>query len=150
MFLSVILAFSTLISTLPAQASENVEPRISFCATLQIVSSPNATSIKSGSGFLGHSFLIVKNTGNATIKVGHMSVPVGNSITIGTFGNRDNHKGIWYNIEGYNGLNGTRYGLTTALTGSQLNTLNKTINANDKWSLTRNCSYFAKKSMELC
>ncbi len=144
LFVSVILAFTTFVSTINLYASENVEPRISFCATLQIVSCPNATSINSGSGILGHSFLIVKNTGSTAITVGHMSVPVGKSITIGTYGNRSNHEGIWYNIEGYNGLSATRYGLTTALTGSQLNTLNKTINNNDTWSLSKNCSYFAK------
>lgn len=144
LFVSLILAFTTLSSALPAYASENAEPRISFCATLQIVSCPNATSITSGSGILGHSFLIVKNTGYTTITVGHMSVPVGESITIGTYGNRSNHKGIWYNIEGYNGLSGTRYGLTTGLTGSQLSTLNQTINNNDTWSLFKNCSYFSK------
>lgn len=41
-------------------------------------------------------------------------------------------------------MSATRYGLTTALTGNQLDTLNKTINNNDTWSLSKNCSYFAK------
>ena len=71
-----------------------------------------------------------------------MTVPVGESITIGTYSNRKNHNGIWYNIEGYTGMNGTCYSLTTGLTGSQVATLRDTINAHD--SLTKNCSYFAK------
>lgn len=69
---------------------------------------------------------------------------MGESITIGTFGNRSKHKGIWYNIEGYNGMIATRYGLATGLTGSQVTELNKAINSNDTWTLTKNCAYFAK------
>lgn len=41
-------------------------------------------------------------------------------------------------------MNGTCYSLTTGLTGSQVATLRDTINAHDSWSLTKNCSYFAK------
>lgn len=40
-----------------------------------------------------------------------MPVSSGDSITIGTYGNRNAHKGIWYNIEGYCGIKGTSYGL---------------------------------------
>ena len=44
-----------------AYASEKVQPTISFCATLKIVSCPNASnSSKASSGILGHSFLIVE------------------------------------------------------------------------------------------
>ena len=128
-----------------AYASEKVQPTISFCATLKIVSCPNASnSSKANSGILGHSFLIVENIGVSTFKIGHMTVPVGESITVGTYSNRKNHNGIWYNIEGYTGMNGTCYSLTTGLTGSQVATLRDTINAHDSWSLTKNCSYFAK------
>ena len=40
------------------------------------------------------------NTSNSTITVGHMPVKPNQSVTIGTFGNRKAHTGIWYNIEG--------------------------------------------------
>lgn len=81
---------------------------------------------------------------NATYKLGHYSVEPNESITIGTFGNRSAHKGIWYNIEGYINSNATRYSLATAVTGTQLVTLNNVINKNDSWSLTDNCASFAK------
>ena len=60
-----------------AYASEKVQPTISFCATLKIVSCPNASnSSKASSGILGHSFLIVENIGVSTFKIGHMTVPL--------------------------------------------------------------------------
>lgn len=78
-----------------AYASEKAQPIISFCATLKIVSCPNASnSLKANSGILGHSFLIVENIGVSIFKIGHMTVPVGDSITIGTYSNRKNHNGI--------------------------------------------------------
>ncbi|MDE6125113.1 MAG: hypothetical protein K2G22_07805, partial [Eubacterium sp.] len=125
-----------------AYANE-VQPRITFIGSLQVVSAPIAGS--SGiAGLSGHSFIIVKNTSDSTITVGHMPVNAGDSVTIGTYGNRSAHKGIWYNIESYCGLKGTSYGLTSALTLNDLNAINKVINDNDKWTNIYNCSYFAK------
>lgn len=144
LLLSIVMLFTSLTCAVSAYAKEKVQPRISFSATLKIISCPTNSSLNSSSGLLGHSFLVVTNVGNSTITVGHMNVPVGESITLGTFSNRSKHNGIWYNIEGYCGLNKSYYGLTTALTGSDLTTLNKTINANDNWTVSKNCSYFAK------
>lgn len=76
-----------------------------------------------------------------------MSVPAGDSITFGTFGNRSHHVGIWYNIEGYynNSLPTSRVSLTTAITGSQLATMNGVITSIDSWGYLNNCSSFASK-----
>lgn len=126
-----------------AYASE-MTPRISFSATMQIVSRPSTDDSSNSSGALGHSFLIIKNVGVSTIKIGHMSVAVGDSITVGTFNKRENHTGIWYNLEGNQGSKGTSYGLTCGLTGAQITTVTDTINAHNEWSVTKNCSYFAK------
>lgn len=123
--------------------ADEITPKLSFSATIQIVSRPSGSNSDS-SGITGHSFLVVKNVGNSSIMVGHMSVPVGGSVTVGTFNTRENHKGIWYNYEGYTGPKGTCYGFTTGLTGSQVATMNSTINAHNEWTLTKNCSYFAK------
>lgn len=126
-----------------AYASE-MTPRISFSASMQIVSRPKLDGSNDSSGASGHSFLIIKNVGVSTIKIGHMSVAVGDSITVGTFNTRENHTGIWYNLEGYQGSKGTSYGLTCGLTGAQVTTVTNTINAHNEWSVIKNCSYFAK------
>lgn len=126
-----------------AYASE-MTPRISFSASMQIVSRPSVDSSSESSSILGHSFLIIKNVGVSIIKIGHMSVAVGDSITVGTFNTRENHTGIWYNLEGSQGSKGTSYGFTCGLTGAEVTTVTNTINAHNEWSVTKNCSYFAK------
>ncbi len=140
---SFILAVIILLSFSTVAYANEIQPRITFVASIKVVSAPVSGS--SGiAGVSGHSFIIVKNVSNSTIKVGHMSVSVGNSVTIGTYGNRSAHKGIWYNIEGYVGIKGTSYSLSTGLTSADLDSVNAVINNNDKWSVTNNCSYFAK------
>lgn len=103
----------------------------------------------SSSGSLsGHACLIVYNESTIPITIGHMTVGVNDYITIGTFGNRSAHEGIWYNIEAANmtaisasDFAQTCYGITTL---SQISTLNSAINGSDEWTLTKNCAYFAK------
>lgn len=132
-------------SSLPASAS-TVQPRITFVATITIVSYSGG-GIFSSVGTEGHSFLKVRNETSSTITVGHMTVAAGDTITLGAFGNRSAHTGIWYNIEGYysSSISSTSsYALVTGLTSSQLTTLNTTINNNDSWTLINNCSYFAR------
>lgn len=94
----------------------------------------------------GHAFVMVSNDTADSITVGHMTVSSGESITVGTFGNCSTHKGIWYNIEAHNQPTGSvsvEYELTSQ---QQLNTLNRTINANDAHSdITNNCAHFAAK-----
>lgn len=141
--ISFIFAVVLLLSFTTIAYAKDAEPRITFVGRLQIVSAPKTGSIGSA-GISGHSFIVVKNTSDTVITVGHMPVKPGDSITIGTYGNRDAHKGIWYNIEGCTSIIGTSYGLACALTMSDIYTINNVINANDAWSLTKNCSYFAK------
>jgi hypothetical protein len=130
--------------TMGLSQTANASIQIDFCATVSVVSYSNGGF---SSDFTGHSFLIVKNTGNSEITVGRMSVPINGSVTLGTFGNRSSHSGIWYNIEGYysSSLPSNRVSLTTALTGSQLVTMNSIINSNDSWAYLNNCSSFASK-----
>lgn len=113
-FLSYIFSILLLLSFTTIAYADEVQPCITFVASLQVVSAPVAGSIGSA-GISGHSCIIVKNTRNSEITVGHMPVSPGDSVTVGTYGNRSAHKGIWYNIEGYIGLKGTSYGLSTAL-----------------------------------
>lgn len=123
-----------------------IEPRrIDFAAYVWVVSDAGE-GLGESMGIDGHSFLIVENVSHSEITVGHYDLPVGETVTIGTFGNRDAHKGIWYNIEGYyERTEGypSPYAAVTAVTGSELNTMNAAINGHDSWSLLDNCSEFA-------
>lgn len=91
-----------------------------------------------------HSFLVVKNLSSSTIKVGHFDVESKSSVTLGTWGSIKEHKGIWYNLEGYVGI-ADNVSVSMNLTETQLTTLNSTINKNDSWALLSNCSTFASK-----
>ena len=139
-FISILLVLVLLSSfaTTAYATDGDIEPRIDFVASMTIVAfSTNDDS---------HAFLVFKNMSNSTITIGHMPVDAGDSITIGTFGNRAAHRGIWYNIEGYhNPSSVTTYGMTNGVTRSELTKINQTINANDRWSLANNCTTFAIK-----
>lgn len=78
-----------------------------------------------------------------------MNVGSGHEITIGTWGNKSQHQGIWYNLESYfvnnNSAYGNRVSLSMSVTQSDIDTINSIISNNDKWSLTNNCSSFAVK-----
>lgn len=80
----------------PAFAAEEngTSRRIDFAASMQIVSFAGG-GLGSSWGIGGHTFLIFTNIGDSEITVGHMPVGIGESITIGTYGNRSAHQGIW-------------------------------------------------------
>ena len=91
-----------------------------------------------------HSFLVVHNLTSSNIVVGHYTVPANKSVTIGTFGNISQHKGIWYNVEGVYSVS-KHVSVAKYISSSQLNTMNNKINSNDTWELLKNCSSFASK-----
>lgn len=109
----------------------------------------SAGATGSSTNFSGHSFLMVENISSSSITVGQMTVTSGNVLTVGTWGNKDGHKGIWYNLESYfanNGAYSGRVSIEENLTSSELSTLNEFINDNDKWTLFNNCSKFAREA----
>ncbi|MGN1343403.1 MAG: hypothetical protein ACI4U3_02405 [Traorella sp.] len=90
-----------------------------------------------------HSWLVIKNVSGSTIQVGKMTVINGDSVSIGTFGNISQHKGIWYNIELALSVS-TYVSITRTIESTSiLNTLNNKINSKDSWSITNTCSKFA-------
>ncbi len=97
----------------------------------------------------GHAFLMFKNVSSSAIKIGGLTVAANKTITFGTWGNKSQHTGIWYNLESYlviqQGAYSNRVSLTTYISESQISSLNSLISSNDKWSLTNNCSSFAVK-----
>ncbi len=115
---------------------------------VDIVSYPGGYSAPQSSAY-GHSFLLIHNYSYYPVTIGHMTVGVGDYITIGTFDNRSAHRGIWYNIEAY-AINAVKqasyarlsYGLTSQ---SQVDTLNNAINSHDTYSYIPlfTCSSFA-------
>lgn len=95
-----------------------------------------------------HAFITVKNLSSSNITVGRFGLPYGKTMTLGTWGNKSEHKGMWYNLEPYfiyyNGAYAGRISLSYGLNASELASLNAKIATYDKWSSTYPCSRFAK------
>lgn len=92
-----------------------------------------------------HSWLMIKNNSSSTIKVGHYSLSKNDTVTIGTWGNISQHKGIWYNYEAYIGSDrfSNHVSISRNITTSdQLNAFNNAINKGDSSSMLNTCAYF--------
>jgi len=122
-------------------------------AAVRIFADPTRSTIGS-SGLeidLGtHAWITVSNISDSTITVGKFKVAAGKTMALGTWGNKSEHKGLWYNLESYliknNSAYSTRYSLKVEISSSSLSTLNTHVIGYDKWSYTTNCSSFAVTS----
>ncbi len=120
--------------------------RYAISVIVQIVSCcKGGPSSSIGSG--QHAFLIIQNESTIAVTIGHMSVPAGGYITVGTFGNRSAHSGVWYNIEAFdiNNIKSILYSSRIYELESldEVSDLNYVINYHDYWQYTYNCSHFA-------
>ena len=144
--LAVLLTLS-LMGNYAVNAQDAKEPnRYAISVIVQVVSYSGG-GLFSSSGFNGHSFLIIHNESTIAVTIGHMSVAAGDYVTVGTYGNRSAHTGIWYNIEAYyiNTLKNYSYSsrIYELETLNEVATLNYAINSSDSWQLLNNCSHFA-------
>ena len=89
-----------------------------------------------------YSWVVIHNQSSSSIKVGHMTVGTGKSVTLDTWANIKEHKGIWYNLEGYYTM-AKHASVSTYINATQLSTMNKKINSIDRWGILINCSSFA-------
>lgn len=97
---------------------------------------------------LGHIWVYVENVSDHPIKVGAYEVPVGQGVSIGTFGlTRSDGFGIYYNIEAYTGNfygMGDALSLKTELNNSELDGISKKIANSNFWDpIVFNCAFFA-------
>lgn len=96
----------------------------------------------------GHAFLSVTNVSDGDINVGGLLIEPGKSVTIGTRGNRNEHSGIWYNLESYYmyylpSFYPHLYAMQTSLDADQLAVLDQNLSHADKWCAVYNCSAFS-------
>ncbi len=95
----------------------------------------------------GHSFITLTNVTDSDLNIGGLMIAPDTSITVGTRSNRAEHKGIWYNYEGYaayySNFYENRITIQASLDADQLAVVNENISRSDKWSVTSNCSAFA-------
>lgn len=147
-FLSILFSLIIVFSLSATAFAAEVQPAAAATVgTLTIFSSNDGGS--SSWDTSGHAFIAFKNTSSSSVTVGGLNVGSGHEITFGTWGNKNQHTGIWYNLESYFANNSSAYGnrvsLSMSVTQSNINTINNIISNNDTWSLTNNCSSFAVK-----
>ncbi|MFJ7917286.1 MULTISPECIES: hypothetical protein [unclassified Lysinibacillus] len=104
----------------------------------------NGSSIPSTSG---HAWITVSNYKSTSISVGKLSgIAQYKLISVGTWGNKSEHTGLWYGLESKfvsQGAYSNRVSLSMDLTQAQLDTINSKIINGDSWSTLNNCSSFA-------
>lgn len=144
---AIFLGLSLCFSSVTAVYAQTPYANAVYSVSLDIVSYPSGVLTSNNNSETGHSFLVVRNYNSYSIRVGHMSVPAGGTVTVSVFGNRSAHQGVWYNIEGCysSGINSSNaIRLTTVLTESKLATLNNYINNYDYYDLfDNNCALFS-------
>lgn len=125
--LSCWLAIVLVLCMLPIQTfAAAVQPRREFYVVMVLCATGANWSFDENSSAFGHAFLTFYNESDFTIEVGHMSVPEGDAVTVGTFP-KDTHEGIWYNIEACEQPSGV-YAISYTLTASELEEINTMIN----------------------
>lgn len=128
-------------------------------AILTIYSDGTTNSSASSSGsliplFAGtHSFVHFENTGNTLIVLGVYYLYPGDEVTIGIYGNKDEHLGVWYNLEAYlfgeiNAYDGAK-SISMTIDDSDIDLIDDYIDDNNTWTTSFNCSSFASEIWNL-
>ena len=134
-----------------AQTASATASNGSTVATVKIFSDGSGDNTIGSSGHAintgTHAWIVVENTSNRTIMVGKRTLPAGKQITLGTWGNKSEHTGLWYNLESYfiktNSAYSKRVSTNYNIDSSGLDTLNTYILRHDYWNVADNCSAFA-------
>lgn len=131
----------------PAQAY-GADPAEGAVAVLRLFS--RADDRSTAVNISGHAFVTVTNVSQQDINVGGLLIAPNTTVTIGTRGNRSEHAGLWYNLEGYykyylpDSYYVYTYGIQTSLDQSQLDTVNRNLAKADHWSAVFNCAAFTE------
>lgn len=129
-----------------------VQKTLSDVAVLTLFAVPSgsvdSSGGSSGSSWGTHAFVTVENVSSSDITVGGLSsITPWTTVSIGTWGNKSEHTGVWYDLEEafiYNdGAYTGRVSHSMYLTQSQLDSVSTYIRNHDSWSIFNNCSSFA-------
>lgn len=142
------------------QPSTNLIPKRAYStitgkwATLKVKIFAYYNGENSSAFGFGHAFITVENLAYNEQTFGYATLNVTQGATVGTWGNKSEHKGLWYNLEKhfliqnkgvYNGI----VSLTTYLDENEANVLHAYVRDYDSWSTFNNCSSFAAGAWNL-
>lgn len=97
----------------------------------------------------GHAFISITNVSDSDLNVGGLLIAPGTCVTVGTRGNRNEHAGVWYNLESFYtyyipGFYYNLYALQVSLDQAQMDTVNENLSRSDQWSAFYNCAAFSQ------
>lgn len=95
-----------------------------------------------------HFFLYFENLSDKPIKVGRFTVPVGGTVSVGSFGSTGPKGGfsVYYNLETERDYYVDMLAISTRLTQSELDAVNKKIVNYSWWDPIFNCIFFAVRA----
>lgn len=144
---SLVVVLSVAITLFNVSATPT-EAKTQYVAEVSIMS--DGTSTGKGKSYGTHSFIYIKNISKNNLSILGLGIRPGKGVTVGTFGNRKDGKGIYLNLEGKyireeNAYQG-RISLTRRITQKELNKMLGVMKASNKWSETKNCAWFATEA----
>lgn len=136
LLLALLMIFGVM--AMPASAASNDEniARMWLCSKINT------------KGSVDHFFLYFENLSNEPIKVGRFTVPVGGTVSVGSFGSTgpDGGFGVYYNLETERNYYVDTLAIATLLTQSELDSVNGKISNYNHWDPIFNCIYFAVRA----
>lgn len=98
-------------------------------------------------GINGHAFIMLRNIGETQRHFHSITLEAGQALTFGTWGNRDDGKGIYLNLEGHffhkSGAYANNVAMAKNLCLGDFQWLRDNLEYYNYWSETTNCSTFA-------
>lgn len=136
LLLAVLMVFGLMAMPASAAGSEENVARMWLCSKIN-TKDP-----------VDHFFLYFENLSNEPIKVGRYIVPVGGTVSVGSFGSTgpDGGFGVYYNLETERDYYVDMLALSTLLTKSELNNVNSKIKNYNWWDPIFNCIFFSVRA----
>lgn len=97
-----LFAFALIICALPlfAYAATTAEYEVTMYLVAHDGSMLNSAIIEDPEeAYKGHAFLVIENHSTFAISICEKTIQPNTRMTIGTFGNRSDHNGVWFNVE---------------------------------------------------
>ena len=137
LLLSLIMIFTLALPSFAEGSGDEIVAEISVCSRVREVPS------------LGHVWIYVRNISDRPLQVGAYTLPVGEGVSVGTFGySRADGMGLYYNIEAYciNYYDDHDFfSITRQISADTLNRVSSRILGLNSWNGFNNCMYFSFK-----
>jgi len=137
-----VLALFVLLGGISASNTFNVDAAEKEIATIYIFAD-NTSNDSKGT----HAWIYIYNYSGKTLNVGGYGIKNKSGASYGTWGNKNEGKGIYINLETYAihkyGSYSNRVSLHKNITQSDINKINNAFDSYNTWTYTKNCAWFA-------